>query len=303
MSSSIERKLTTILAADAEGYSRVMADDEVRAVAALQAARQVFFASIERHHGRVANTAGDGLIADFPSVVEAVQCAIEVQRELAAPGQDGMRFRIGIHLGDVIVDGADLLGEGVNLAARLQSMAEPGGILISQQVYDHVHAKLSAGFEFIGGKRPKNYSRDVAVYRVSDRVWPPRQEPEPPPGPPPDAARQAPLRGAEDLRARVLRHASVLGIVWVGLLAINLATGTPLWVQWPAIAFAAAIGMEAAQLCTAGRTGRAVWRGGVVAGTLVAINAATWTGTPWALWPIGALVAFGLIRHVSMRSS
>ena len=103
----------------------------------------MFQTFISRHHGRIANTAGDGLIAEFPSVVEAVQCAIEVQRELASDEQSGLRFRIGVHLGDVLVDGDDLLGEGVNLAARLQSMAEPGGILISQQVYDHVQKKLS----------------------------------------------------------------------------------------------------------------------------------------------------------------
>jgi len=148
--SQVQRKLTTILAADADGYSRVMEADEVRTLGALRAARSVFAQFIERHHGRIANTAGDGLIAEFPSVVEAVQCAIEVQRELSADSQSGLRFRIGVHLGDVMVDGDDLLGEGVNLAARLQSMAEPGGILISQQVYDQVQKKLSVGFEYLG---------------------------------------------------------------------------------------------------------------------------------------------------------
>ena len=94
MSSSVQRKLTTILAADADGYSRVMEADEVGTLGALRAARSVFARFIERHHGRIANTAGDGLIAEFPSVVEAVQCAIEVQRELAADGQNGLRFRM-----------------------------------------------------------------------------------------------------------------------------------------------------------------------------------------------------------------
>ena len=166
----LERRLTTILAADAEGYSRAMDADEVRAFGALHAARSVFSKFIERHRGRIVNTAGDGLIAEFPSVVEAVQCAIEVQRELGGRGRDAggaLRFRIGVHLGDVMVDGSDLLGEGVNLAARLQTMAEPGGILISQQVYDQVRAKLSVGFEYLGEKRPKNLAEDVAVYSVS----------------------------------------------------------------------------------------------------------------------------------------
>src|SRR5690606_2001026 len=109
----------------------------------------------------------DGLIAEFPSVVEAVQCAVEVQRELASEEQGGLKFRIGIHLGDVLVDGDDLLGEGVNLAARLQSMAEPGGILISQQVYDHVQKKLSVGFSYLGERQPKNFEESVAVYSVA----------------------------------------------------------------------------------------------------------------------------------------
>jgi adenylate cyclase len=164
--SQVQRKLTTILAADADGYSRVMEADEVGALGALRAARSVFSQFIERHHGRIANTAGDGLIAEFPSVVEAVQCAIEVQHELSGDAQSGLRFRIGVHLGDVMVDGDDLLGEGVNLAARLQSMAEPGGILISQQVYDQVQKKLSVGFEYLGEKHPKNFAESIAVYSV-----------------------------------------------------------------------------------------------------------------------------------------
>ena len=170
MSSDVQRKLTTILAADAEGYSRVMDAVQVRALGALRAARSVFSKFIERHHGRIANTAGDGLIAEFPSVVEAVQCAIEVQGELGELGRDpcgALRFRIGVHLGDVMVDGDDLLGEGVNLAARLQTMAEPGGVLISQQVYDQVQHKLSVGFEYLGEKHPRNFAADVPVYRVS----------------------------------------------------------------------------------------------------------------------------------------
>ncbi len=167
----IERKLTTILAADVEGYSRLMAADEVAAMAALKDARAVFARLIERHRGRIANTAGDGLIADFPSVVEAVQCAAEVQTELAARNARldpaaVMRFRIGVHLGDVMLDGGDLFGEGVNLAARLQTMAEPGGVLISQAVYDQVRSKLSIGYEFLGERRPKNLAESVPVYRL-----------------------------------------------------------------------------------------------------------------------------------------
>ena len=209
----VQRKLTTILAADAAGYSSAMDADEVGTLEALRAARDVFSKFIERHNGRIANTAGDGLIADFPSVVEAVQCAIEVQRELSDPGHPAngsLPFRIGIHLGDVIVDGDDLLGEGVNLAARLQTMAEPGGVLVSQQVYDQVHSKLSVGFEYLGERRPKNFSEDVPVYCVSFGDKPHRifgrhastrpERPEP---------RQAPKKAARQKRLRSVRTSTM----------------------------------------------------------------------------------------------
>lgn len=146
-----------MLAADAAGYSQRMEADEVGTLAELRVSREIFIKFIERHQGRVANTAGDGLIAEFPSVVEAAQCAIEVQRELATMPHEyeQSRFRIGIHLGDVIVDGQNLLGEGVNLAARLQTMAEPGGILIPQQVFDQMRSKLTVGFDYLGKSAPR----------------------------------------------------------------------------------------------------------------------------------------------------
>ena len=239
MSSQVQRKLTTILAADAEGYSRVMEADEVGTLGELRAARSVFQRFIERHHGRIANTAGDGLIAEFPSVVEAVQCAIEVQRELAADAQSGLRFRIGVHLGDVLVDGDDLLGEGVNLAARLQSMAEPGGILISQQVYDQVQKKLSVGFEYLGERKPKNFEESVGVYSVApagDGGVRPARAPE----------RAAAKRGPSwaKWKGRAMRLGVVLGV----LLTIDVMTGTPFWAQWPALGMGAYLAFSALPL-------------------------------------------------------
>jgi adenylate cyclase len=304
MSSAVERKLTTILAADAEGYSREMEADELRALDALHAARGVFSRFIERHHGRIANTAGDGLIAEFPSVVEAVQCAIEVQRELGGRSRDpggALRFRIGLHLGDVMVDGGDLLGEGVNLAARLQTMAEPGGVLISQQVYDQVHAKLSVGFEYLGERRPKNYAEDVAVYRVSlgkkqrsaaqgGRTARPSRTPE----------RATPAPG--DLRARVVRHAKLLGAIWAVLFVVDLATGAPFWAHWPGIAMAALVALEAAPLLVGGWFKLQYARGVVIVGALALINLFTWSGYPWVMWPAGALIAIELIRRLGLRS-
>jgi len=168
---AVHRKLTTILCADVVGYSRMMEADEVATLETLKAYREAMAGFIARHDGRVVSTSGDGLLAEFASVVEAVQCAAEVQRELSARnaalgGERRMDFRIGVNLGDVIVEGDDLYGEGVNIAARLQGLAEPGGIDISGTVYDQVRNKLTLGYEFMGARTVKNISEQVPVYRV-----------------------------------------------------------------------------------------------------------------------------------------
>ncbi len=140
----MERRLAAILAADVAGYSRLMSLDESGTLARLQAHRSELIApAIAGHHGRVVKLMGDGILAEFGSVVDAVECAAEIQREMAARnaevGDDRrMGFRIGVHLGDVIVEGEDIYGDGVNIAARLESLAETGGICISRQAYDQV---------------------------------------------------------------------------------------------------------------------------------------------------------------------
>ncbi|MEM6463390.1 MAG: adenylate/guanylate cyclase domain-containing protein [Pseudomonadota bacterium] len=315
--SSVERKLTTILAADAAGYSSAMNSDELATLEALRAARSVFSRFIERHNGRIANTAGDGLIADFPSVVEAVQCAIEVQRELGRDGDGGLGFRIGIHLGDVIVDGEDLLGEGVNLAARLQAMAEPGGVLVSRQVYDQVHSKLTVGFEYLGEQRPKNYSEDIPVYGVAfgnegetaifGRKAAGKTRRTVTATSSGDVHKQSPSApkkssGRQTLRERVIRHASLLGTIWVVLLIINIATSGIFWAKWPGLAMLAVLGLEAAPLFAAGRYSVQMIRLSVIAVMLLLINLFTWSGTFWAMWPIGAIVAVEVIRRVAARA-
>jgi adenylate cyclase len=158
MSEKLKRRLTTVLCADASGYSRLMREDEPGTLATLRRHRAAMAALIGRHDGRVVNTWGDAVIAEFPSVVQAVQCAVEIQQELSLqdshrPEAERMRFRIGINLGDVLVDGSDIYGDGVNIAARLQEMAEPGGILISGPVYDQVHDKLAMGSRVSAGSR------------------------------------------------------------------------------------------------------------------------------------------------------
>jgi len=171
MTTKLKRRLTTILCADVEGYTRLMERDEARTLETLRRYRAAMATLIERHEGRIVNTWGDAIIAEFASVVEAVQCAVETQQEVssyngALPDAERMRFRIGINLGDVMVEGDDVYGDGVNVAARLQELAEAGGVLISGPVYDQVHNKLSIGFERLGLQSMKNLANPVVGYRV-----------------------------------------------------------------------------------------------------------------------------------------
>jgi adenylate cyclase len=167
----IRRKLTTVFCADVQGYSALVERDEVGTVTRLKQYREVMVDLINRHHGRLINTWGDGLVAEFGSPVEAVFCAVETQRRLAARNSEDalvppMQFRIGINLGDVIIEGTDIYGEGVNIAARLESLAEPGGICISGSVFEQVRKKLDIGFDFLGDREIKNIAEPVSAYRV-----------------------------------------------------------------------------------------------------------------------------------------
>jgi len=170
--SNVKRRLTCILAADAVGYSGQMGVDEEGTARVLAAHRAVIDGIIAFHNGRIIGTAGDSVLAEFSSVVEAVRCAVEIQDALktrndALPEQRRMLFRIGINLGDVMVNSNDLLGDGVNIAARLEGIAEPGGICIASSVYDQITGKLDLGFLDIGDQKLKNISRPIRVYRVS----------------------------------------------------------------------------------------------------------------------------------------
>jgi TolB-like protein/class 3 adenylate cyclase len=166
------RRLAAILAADVVGFSRLVGADEEGTLAALTALRrEVADPKIEQHHARIVRTTGDGLLVEFASVVDAVRCAVEMQREIAernnsVPVDRRIEFRIGINLGDVINDGADIFGDGVNIAARLEALAEPGGICISRVVRDQVRDKLPIAFEDRGEQQVKNIARPVRVYRV-----------------------------------------------------------------------------------------------------------------------------------------
>ncbi|TNE57726.1 MAG: hypothetical protein EP340_07655 [Alphaproteobacteria bacterium] len=167
----LRRKLTTLLHADVCGYSRLMGQNELGTLKILKEYKAVVGELLKKHHGRAINWTGDGLLAEFDSVVEAVACGAEMQAELCKRNEllsedDRMDFRVGINLGDVMVDGPELFGEGVNIAARLQSIAPVGGVLISGTAFDQVQGKLGYDFDFVGRQKVKNISSEVPAYAL-----------------------------------------------------------------------------------------------------------------------------------------
>ena len=171
-SSVVERKLVTILSADVADYSRLMAEDEEQTLRTFREHSQIFRSLVDMHHGRIFNTAGDALLAEFTSPIEAVRCATDIQAALRTrndllPRARQVRFRIGVNLGDVMMQGSDLLGDGVNVAARLQGAVEPGGICISGSVYDQIRNKLSLSIESLGERRFKNIPQPVRTFTIA----------------------------------------------------------------------------------------------------------------------------------------
>jgi adenylate cyclase len=167
----VQRRLAAILAADVAGYSRLMGADEVGTLRELTLRRKTLDSLIASHRGRIANTAGDSVLAEFGSAVDAVQCAVEAQAALAganagiSPDRQ-ISFRIGVHVGDVMVKGGDLFGDGVNIAARLEGIAEPGGICMSDDAYRQVRGKVDTGFDDIGVQTFKNIAEPMRAWRM-----------------------------------------------------------------------------------------------------------------------------------------
>src|SRR5437867_284809 len=216
----MKRKIAAIFAADIAGYSRLVAEDEEETLRRLASYRQVTDDLIAKGGGRIFNTAGDAVLAEFPSAVEAVRCAIDIQeslrtRNLAYPPSRQMCFRIGINIGDVVERDGDLLGDGVNIAARLEGLAAPGGICVARAVYEQVANKLSVEFADIGEQQVKNIPTPVRAYAVSLQSRGPIK--------PPTAAW---VRSWRQPGAVTLASAAVLAIaaiVYVGV----LRTGVP----------------------------------------------------------------------------
>jgi adenylate cyclase len=217
MKQPVERRLTAILAADVAGYSRLMGADEEGTHERLKAhLRELIEPKIKEHRGRVVKNTGDGLLAEFPSVVDAVRCAIEVQREMAerntdVPTEERIEFRVGINLGDVIVEEGDIFGDGVNVAARLEGLAAPGGICVSGTVRDQIGDRLPYAFDDMGEQSVKNIARPVRVYALR-----------------PEGVAARPPR---ELAARAFRgHRAFIGTV----AAAALVTAVIAWWFWPA---------------------------------------------------------------------
>ncbi|MBY5327525.1 adenylate/guanylate cyclase domain-containing protein [Rhizobium leguminosarum] len=304
--SETRRKLTTIFCADVQDYTRLMGADEEGTLASLKRCREAMGRLIESHGGRVINTWGDGLIADFPSVVEAVRAAVDTQNELAGfnarrPADGRMLFRIGINLGDVIVEGDDIYGDGVNIAARLQTSAAAGGIVISSTVYDQVRNKVAVGFEFLGPLMVKNVDEGVPSYAV--KIGDARDEtpsaersgsarPQPAPVMAAAKAETTPAPGGRRLYG-------VLGIVAAVLIGINLLSWQGVfWARFPVFALAviAALAWNRDQILF----NRRITLLAILALGLAGINLFTWTGQFWAVWPILGIAAVMGVRW-SMR--
>jgi adenylate cyclase len=211
----VERKLAAIFAADVAEYSRLMGLDELGTLRRLQAYRVILDQLITTHRGRIFNTAGDSVVADFASAVDAVECAVAVQDAIAKenenrPTDEQMRFRIGVHLGDVIVENGNLYGDGVNIAARLQALAEPGGVCLSGAVRDQIGTRLPVALTTLGEQRVKNIAEPVRAYRVGGT---PRQ----------DSARSPIGRAQKFIRPGILGAA----------LLVLIAVASAVWWRWP----------------------------------------------------------------------
>jgi len=255
----MKRKLTTILYLDAQNYSTLMASDEAATLARLQRHREIMGRLFTEHDGRMVNTWGDATIAEFASVVEAVRCAVEIQEAVSTenrrlPEKQQMWFRIGVNLGDVMIDGDNIYGDGVNVAARLESLAEPGGVVVSGTVHELSHKQLALGFDFIGDKKVKNISDPVPSFKVRLSGQNAPQEPEPLRAPPPKTAPQpegesAFAKTAEraeivwrwlmDQPKRIRRAAGLIGLFFV-LNVLFSGIATP-WFIFPSAPFAAYI--------------------------------------------------------------
>ena len=207
-----KRKLTAIFSADVAGYSRLMAEDETATVKTIASYREIMASLIKQHRGRVVDSPGDNILAEFSSVVDAVQCAVAVQNEIQTrnaelPDNRRMEFRIGINLGDVIDEKERIYGDGVNIAARLEALSDPGGICVSKTAFDQIETKLPLGYEYLGEQSVKNIPKPVGAYRVLMK---------------PDAAGK--VIGEKRFLGRYSRRAAMAAIIILAIVAGGLVS-------------------------------------------------------------------------------
>jgi class 3 adenylate cyclase len=247
----VKRKLAAILSADVKDYSRLMRDDETATIKTLNAYREVMIKLIRQHHGRVVDSPGDNVLAEFASVVDGVQAAVAIQKELKALNaalatNRKMEFRIGINLGDIIEEGDRIYGDGVNIAARLEALSDPGGICISRTAYDQIEDKLPLGYEYLGEKTVKNIPKPIQAYRVlvePEEFTKKARAKEGAEGPQEERKREEPFIGKPDSRnnrskgvftTHLYIYLGVIGFLFL----INIFTyGGDIWFHFPALAW------------------------------------------------------------------
>jgi len=261
----VKRKISAILSADVAGYGRLMGDDEAATVQTLESHRETISSIIQEYGGHVVDSPGDNILSEFASVVDAVQCAVEIQQVIKAKDADlptdrRMAFRIGINLGDVIEEGERIYGDGVNIAARIEALADPGGICISGSAYEQIESKLALGYVDIGDHTLKNISRQIRVYRI-----PTEPEGDEETGSPAVAAVDRSSRLDDALSDRLARGRSkeIEGYYIGGVVCLAVSLGLPILgyfvgrigpgAFWPIVGVAPLVGLVGISLVLVGK--------------------------------------------------
>ncbi len=307
-----KRKLAAILSADVKEYSRLMREDETATIRTLTAYRELMTKLVKQHHGRVVDTVGDNLLAEFASVVDAVQGAVAIQKEIKTrnaqvPESRKMLFRIGINLGDLVVEGDRIYGDGVNIAARLEALADPGGICISRTAYDQIEDKLPFGYEYLGGKTVKNIAKPVRAYRVlfepgeeklridkseHERRTKPEERDKPSEDEIKETGARFKIRDSSLFHKHLWVYAGVIGFLFI----INVLTwASVIWFHWPALGWGLLLFLQWVNIAKKNGVKKkdkskmrlhkhlSMYLG--VIGFLFIINMLTWHGMIWFHWP------------------
>lgn len=309
------RKLAAIFSADVKDYSLLMREDEVDTVRTLTSYRELITTLIKQHRGRVVDSPGDNILAEFPSVVDAVQGAVAIQKELEAqnakiPETRKMEFRIGINLGDVIVEGDRIYGDGVNLAARLEGLADPGGICISRTAFDQIEDKLPFGYEYLGEKTVKNTPKPLRAYKVllePEKTAPKQHKEKKATGirvskSPKHRLKEDWIERHDMFKGRFSKHLTTyIGVIGF-LFIINILTDwRELWFYWPALGWGLFIYLHWLKSSErfSNRFYNHLFRYLGVIGFLFIINMLTSSGEIWFHWPAlgwGLLLFFHWLR-------